>query len=89
MKGPATMTIKNMDKFFLSLERQPKNNCKYTLMYARQGNAGNNFPFIVFLGHENINIPNIELLQANNIYIVMEYIQRYLKAHPNIGYFYA
>ena len=83
------MKTKDIDKYFLSLERQPKNNCKYTLLHARQGNTGNNFPFIVFLGHENINIPNIELIQANNIYTVMEYIKKFLEDHPNIGYFYA
>lgn len=83
------MTIKEIDQYFLSLQREPVNGCKYTLLYSRQGNAGNKYPFIVFLGHENINIPNIDLLQATNIYTVMKYIETFLKDHPNIGYFYA
>ena len=82
------MTIKEIDQYFINLEREPQHNCKYTLLYSRQGNAGNRYPFIIFLSHEDINKPIISLLQANNIYTVMEYITRFLKDHPNVGYFY-
>lgn len=83
------MTIKEIDNYFLSLERKPQNNCKYTLLYSRQGNAGNKYPFIIFLSPEDFNTPQIDLIQTNNIYTVMEYIKSFLQDHPNIGYFYA
>lgn len=83
------MNIKDIDQYFLNLQREPQNNCKYTLLYSRQGNPGNNFPFIVFLGHKDINKPNIILMQSKNIYAVMDYISDFLNTYKNIGYFYA
>lgn len=77
-----------IDKFFLSLQRQPKG--EYTLLYTRQGDSRNNpNPFIIFLSSEDINKPEIILHRTNSIYKVMEYITDYLHHHPETGYFYA
>lgn len=84
------MTIKEIDNYFISLERKPQNNCKYTLLYTRQGDSRNNpNPFIIFLGHEDINKPNLIIKRVKSVYEVMEIITQLLNKYKNIGYFYA
>ena len=84
MKG---MTCFEIDHFFLNLERKAQNG--QTLVYARQGAAGIEKPFVCFLAPDDINEPETILACFRSVYEVMDFVQEYLTTHPATGYFYA
>lgn len=83
------MTIKEIDTFFLSLERSSEDNT--TLMYTRQGDSRNNpKPFVVFISEDNnMDAPTKDIARFTNVYEVMDFVKEYLEKHPQTGYFYA
>ena len=81
------MTIKEINRFFLDLQRPSKDGI--TIMYARQGAAGIEKPFVIFTAPDDIETPEAVLARFRSVYDVMDYVQEYLKAKPNTGFWYA
>lgn len=83
------MTIKEIDKTLLSMERKSRNGI--TLLNTRRGAAGDPEPFIAFLDDGNIETIGKEpiLYKAANIYNMIDFIREYLRKNPETGYFYA
>lgn len=79
------MTCLEINRFFKSMERKTQNGI--TLLHTREGAAGIEKPFVIFLAPDGIESPCTEIARFLSIYEVMDYVKEYLKAKPKTGYF--